>query len=505
MKQRKRFDAFGLIGKRVKSRAMNTVLMKKGFICILALVLTICMSTIPAYAGTSTETLSNDKTVTRYSGDDRYHTSHLTNTDATLIQKGCIGIIVCSGENGKFADALCASGLAGKLGYPIVLTNGSSSTLDSRTCESIETYIGSGKVDVIILGGENTISANVANELGASYDSDGVVTRICGDDRYATSEEVYLYGENHGGWPAEHAILTKGNDFPDALSAASYCATKGAPILLTDATSAALPFYVLEVAAKTNLDIVIVGGTNAVSSEKENPLTWYAGVERIGGNSRYETNQSFVTWELSHGMNLSTLGIATGETFPDALSSGYFLSMTNSPLLLVSTSEDTNANVYSLLENERDSINSVLIFGGTDSVTQATEDSIKDSLVEKIPEPTYPNDIVRRAYESLGIPYVWGGCSATGFDCSGLVSYCVTRIYYHKYCTYDIYYNTDGNWMNVSGEPQPGDIWVYDDGHNNGHTGVYIGDGQFIEAPHTGDVVKISPVRTYGKYMRYIG
>lgn len=483
---------------------MITALIKKGFTCILALVLALSMFVVPAHADTTTTTLSNDKTVTRYAGDDRYHTSHLANTDATVLQSGCVGIIICSGEDGKFPDALCAAGLAGKLGYPIVLTNGSSSSLTSRTRESIEAYIGSGKVDVIVLGGENTISANVANEIASSYDSDGVVTRIYGEDRYATSEEVYLYGENHGGWPAEHAILTQGNDFPDALSAASYCATKGAPILLTDAKSEALPFYVLEVAAKTSLDVVIVGGTNAVSSAKENPLTWYANVERIGGSSRYETNQLFVDWELSHGMNLSTVGVATGDTYPDALSSGYFLSMTRSPLFLVSTSETTNAAVYSFFENERDSINSVLIFGGTSSVTQTTEDSIKDSLVEKIPEPTYPNDIVRRAYESLGIPYVWGGCSPTGFDCSGLVSYCVTGVYYHKYCTYDIYFNTDGNWMDVS-DPQPGDIWVNDDGHNNGHTGVYIGDGQFIEAPHSGDVVKISPVRNYGKYVRYLG
>lgn len=98
---------------------------------------------------------------------------------------------------------------------------------------------------------------------------------------------------------------------------------------------------------------------------------------------------------------------------------------------------------------------------------------------------------VSRAYSALGKPYVWGAAGPNSFDCSGLVSFCLTGRYLHTYSSSDFVGLTK-----VS-NPQPGDICV-----RVGHVGVYIGGGQMIHAPHTGDVVKISAVPSNMWYVR---
>ena len=95
------------------------------------------------------------------------------------------------------------------------------------------------------------------------------------------------------------------------------------------------------------------------------------------------------------------------------------------------------------------------------------------------------NAAVDRAYSCLGLPYVWGGVGPNGYDCSGLVGYALQGDYTRHYVASDFCsYPTASN-------PQPGDV-VSCSSH---HCGLYIGNGQMIEAPHTGAVVKISAVR----------
>jgi len=101
-------------------------------------------------------------------------------------------------------------------------------------------------------------------------------------------------------------------------------------------------------------------------------------------------------------------------------------------------------------------------------------------------------DIVSFAETFLGVSYVYGGTSPSGFDCSGLVYYC------YKHYGYSVNRTAAGlaySGISVSSSAlQVGDIILFTstDGSYVGHTGIYIGNGQFIHAPHTGDVVKIS-------------
>ena len=87
----------------------------------------------------------------------------------------------------------------------------------------------------------------------------------------------------------------------------------------------------------------------------------------------------------------------------------------------------------------------------------------------------------------LGVPYVWGGASPSGFDCSGLIMYAYAQIGvslpHHAASQY-------GMGSSVSRDAlQPGDLVFF---NGLSHAGIYIGGGQFIHAPHTGDVVKVS-------------
>lgn len=108
------------------------------------------------------------------------------------------------------------------------------------------------------------------------------------------------------------------------------------------------------------------------------------------------------------------------------------------------------------------------------------------------PQSVSGNSVVNRAYSQLGKPYQWGEVGPNSFDCSGLVSYCLTGSYSRLGTT-----GTFMGWTRVS-NPQPGDICV-----NSLHCGIYIGGGQMIHAPRTGDVVKVSSVHSDMIYVRY--
>ena len=101
--------------------------------------------------------------------------------------------------------------------------------------------------------------------------------------------------------------------------------------------------------------------------------------------------------------------------------------------------------------------------------------------------PSIHGGVVGIAMRYLGVPYVWGGASPSGFDCSGLVMYVFAQIGvslpHSSYAQYGM-----GAPVSMS-QLQAGDLVFF---AGASHVGIYIGGGQFIHAPHTGDVVKIS-------------
>jgi peptidoglycan DL-endopeptidase CwlO len=124
------------------------------------------------------------------------------------------------------------------------------------------------------------------------------------------------------------------------------------------------------------------------------------------------------------------------------------------------------------------------------------------SQAESSPVPTIPSILgngsghpqaARIALQYLGVPYVWGGASPSGFDCSGLVMYVYAQL------GISLPHYTVSQWDVTdpisSSQMEPGDLVFFD---HLGHVGIYIGGGQFVDAPHTGSVVRIDSLAGWG-------
>lgn len=120
---------------------------------------------------------------------------------------------------------------------------------------------------------------------------------------------------------------------------------------------------------------------------------------------------------------------------------------------------------------------------------------------------TLPSDIsdkarvlIEEAEKYLKVPYLWGGESPEGFDCSGLMKYVF------KSQGIDIPRISEDQQSFATpisiAEIKPGDL-VFNKASDSTHVGMYIGDDMYIQAPHTGDVVKISKLSTSN--MKYVG
>jgi len=136
-----------------------------------------------------------------------------------------------------------------------------------------------------------------------------------------------------------------------------------------------------------------------------------------------------------------------------------------------------------------------------DTQDQSTYTAVNlgDSVIPVAPPPdgTRASQVIALAMQHLGTPYVWGGSSpSTGFDCSGLISYVYAQIGvslpHHAASQYS--YGTPVAYEDL----QPADL-VFFSGLS--HMGMYIGGGQFIHSPHTGDVVKISSLSGYSSWV----
>ena len=131
------------------------------------------------------------------------------------------------------------------------------------------------------------------------------------------------------------------------------------------------------------------------------------------------------------------------------------------------------------------------------------EPAEEEAPAEQEPAPTYSDDgtrqaIISMAYQYIGVPYVWGGKSPSGFDCSGLTTYC------YENCGVDVGGNRTtyqliswmqerGTWRTSMDELQPGDMLF----PSAGHVAIYLGNGRMIHAPHEGDVVREADVYAF--------
>ena len=244
---------------------------------------------------------------------------------------------------------MTASVLAKLKDAPILLNP--TDKLDSRVGAEIKRL---GAEEIIIVGGHNSISDRVREDLKA-FDKDRDVERIAGVDRYGTSEMVArrvvgITGKKYTG------VVASGQVFADALSVGTFASRDGYPILLVKKDS--IPVQIERVIKDLEIEkTYIAGGTNTISRATEAKLPRVE--ERMAGKDRYETS---VAIAKSKFRGSKEAYIASGEEFADALVISPISGKYNRPTLLVSRNKNNNLVVKNYIKDNR--LTAVTAIGG---------------------------------------------------------------------------------------------------------------------------------------------
>ena len=306
----------------------------------------------------------NQTSIVRLSGETRFDTMQSVVYEGNFSKGGVV--IVASGEN--YPDALAASGLAGTMDAPIVLTE--SARLSEQAKECILSLQPS---RIIIVGGPAAISEVVEKSLESYCIS---VDRVYGDTRVDTSLALYKQGS---GWGTT-AIIATANNFADALSISSYAYSQNAPIFLVG-DSGLTTGQIKEFQSGSFNRIVLLGGEKAVSESVKTQVSSIIGnnvnIIRLSGETRFETSEKIAKWSMENGMSMEGVIFATGMNFPDALAAGSLAGKVNAVTLLV---ENECSSTITYAGQYKNKVKKAYIIGGTNAITPYVADYIADKL-----------------------------------------------------------------------------------------------------------------------------
>ncbi|WP_425806357.1 cell wall-binding repeat-containing protein [Desulfitobacterium sp. Sab5] len=198
--------------------------------------------------------------------------------------------------------------------------------------------------------------------------SSPTITRLAGIDRYETAAQIAKAGWSQ----SDYAILTSGENYPDALSAAPLARKYNAPILLT--ASSSLPSITRQTLTDLHVkNVLIIGGTGVISTSAESELqSMGIGSTRIFGNDRYETAIR-VAQQIT--TTPSALFVVTGEDYSDALSVASIAALKQIPIILV-----PNDSIPDSVKNYIASINAV-----SKTYVMGYSDIISDKVINQFP------------------------------------------------------------------------------------------------------------------------
>lgn len=311
---------------------------------------------------------------TRIAGVDRYATANAValakSTAATA--NAFSAVVLVSGEN--FPDGLAASALAGALNAPMLLTQ--SASLPTSALATLTTIKAkhTNLVNVVVVGGTAAVSADVATQLTASGYT---VTRIAGDDRYATANAVAAATRSNnsatigtfGGYRT--AFLANGTNFPDALAASAQAYRGKHPIFLTNGTTLSDETRAAMIAAGVQ-QVIILGGVSAVSAEVATAVAGVTGVIsslRISGETRYDTATALAT---ALGAAIpdykSKAFLVSGTDFPDALVAAQLAGGTTGGGAIIPVTSPLPAAVTTWVTANQATLTNIQAIGGTSAV-----------------------------------------------------------------------------------------------------------------------------------------
>lgn len=198
------------------------------------------------------------------------------------------------------------------------------------------------------------------------------VTRLAGSDRYETAVAISKYGfqpEYEG--KRFNVTVASGANFPDALAAGALADSREGPLLLVP-RDGALPSAVTSELKRLNpYSIYIAGGVSSVSSVIEGQLDDYSTGYRLYGQDRYETSAEVASWTFQAD---TTVFLATGVSFPDALGGAAAAGRLNGALMLARPTALPEAVADELRWNQP---GKVVVLGGTTAISDGVISQVR--------------------------------------------------------------------------------------------------------------------------------
>ncbi len=503
------------------------------------------LTTVASYSGGHLQSVAPTLVGERLSGPDRYPPAAAG--AAASFPGGATVAFIATGED--FPDALAAAAVAAGQGPVLLAGEGG---LPSATAGELFRLHPS---RVVVVGGELAIPAITLSEIAAVVPH-ATITRIAGDDRYSTAADLSEASFPQG---SALVYVATGDDYPDALTAAAAAAGR-APVQLVGqgvVGQGGLPQVTADELTRLHPStVVVVGGTLTVPSSTKaaiESLLPRADVFRASGADRYATAANVASYRFPDGAPIAY--VATGEDFPDALAAAaaaggrgpvllvkpdlvpastsaeldrlgarivYFIggpyavsaatmddlvqSFVPSPTTTTSTSTSTTTTTTTTSSTKTTSTTTGIETTPTTEFGTATTLGPGESLVGTstttttivLPPPPPPSPLaavaVQTAYAQLGKPYAWAGAGPASFDCSGLTAYVWAA------AGVVLPHNAAAQAALVAPvEPvasawAPGDLLFYDTPID--HVAIYVGNGEMIEAEHSGVPVHLVAVRT---------
>lgn len=256
--------------------------------------------------------------VYRAGGNNRYETAVEV---ASIFPNQVDSVYLATGTT--YPDALAAASVAGQKASPVLLLE------TNRLTASVSAELRRmNPRNIVIMGGPGAVSKAVENQIRHAAPSGSTVSRASGSDRYATAADLAKRTFPSG---SGAVFLASGQNFPDALVAASAAAQKDAALLLVAPN--AVPSATKRALQDLNpSEIFIIGGEGAVGKNVETTARTYGRVTRVGGNNRFETSRAVALRFFQANPPLAV--VANGMDFPDALVGGALAGAGNGPVLL---------------------------------------------------------------------------------------------------------------------------------------------------------------------------
>lgn len=301
--------------------------------------------------------------VNRVSGINRYDNS------AAISKAGwkeADSVFIANGNDNTLADSLTGTALANSYDAPLLL-----SKKDSINSEVIDEIKRLKAKNVVILGGENSITKAVEEQLKQANLNVG---RIGGRNRYhqaaLVAEQVMDQKDAKLDTLQKHNVfLVNSHAYADAMSIAPISAVEQQPVLLTYRDSLHDDF--LQLTDRIG-HVTILGGTSSIATSVEKQLAALnLTFNRISGRNRYEVNRKILD---QYGIPQEEFYVASGEIYSDGLPVSSLAAKENKALLLVKNDNlsEMKDQLSALHNGEED--NAYTIVGGSSTISLETQE-----------------------------------------------------------------------------------------------------------------------------------